>query len=196
MKRKIYKEKYSKKASKKKAEHRQLVDLKWIFTITITAFLISLVFSFVSETLIPNINIFFSIILVLIVILIGVVFDMVGISTTSADVKTFHSMAAKKVRGASLAVYFIKHADKVSSFCNDVVGDICGIISGSAGAAISIIIASKLKIDALLITLPVTALIASLTIGGKAMGKAYAVNKGTLIMYEFSKFMSYFVKNK
>ena len=31
----------------------------------------------------------------------------------------------------------IRNAGRVSSFCNDVIGDICGVISGSAAAVIS-----------------------------------------------------------
>ena len=45
-------------------------------------------------------------------------------------------MAAHKVRGAREAVWMVRNAEKVSSICNDVVGDICGIISGATGALI------------------------------------------------------------
>ena len=99
-------------------------------------------------------------------------------------------MAALKVRGAKVALKFKKNADKVSSFCNDVIGDICGIISGSTGAILAITISSSLQVDALLVSLLVTALIAALTIGGKAMGKSFAVNKSNIILYEFSKIVS------
>ena len=47
--------------------------------------------------------------------------------------RVYHAMSSKKIKGAKKAVSFKKNADKVSSFCNDVIGDICGIISGSAG---------------------------------------------------------------
>ena len=54
MKLKKYKEKYSKKASKKPIKNKRLVDYKWIITVTTLAFLISLVFSFVfSNTTLP-----------------------------------------------------------------------------------------------------------------------------------------------
>jgi hypothetical protein len=38
----------------------------------------------------------------------------------------------------------------------------------------------------------VTALIASITIGGKAMGKSYAINKSEVIIYKFAKIISLF----
>ena len=103
-------------------------------------------------------------------------------------------MATKKVKGAELGVRLIKKAPKVSSFCNDVIGDICGIISGSTGLTIAIIIAEKLNVPLLFVTLIITALIAAMTIGGKAIGKSYAINKSNVILYRFVKVLSIFVK--
>ncbi len=194
MKIKEFKEKYSQKVVKKKVQEKKLVEWKWIGTITVLAFVISFLFSAISEALIPNINLFLSTVLVLVVIAIGVVFDMIGIATTSADIKTFNSMSTKKVKGSNLAIKFIQSADKVSSFCNDVIGDICSIISGSGGAAISIVIASRYNLNVFLVTLIVTATIAGLTIGGKAAGKSFAVNKSDLILYEFAKILSFVYK--
>jgi CBS domain containing-hemolysin-like protein len=101
-------------------------------------------------------------------------------------------MSSRKVKGAKTAVKLIQNADKVSSFCNDVIGDICGIISGSAGSIISVTLASTFSINIFITTLITTAVIASLTIGGKALGKSYAINKNNLILYQFAKFLSYF----
>ena len=61
---------------------------------------------------------------------LGIVFDIIGVAVTAADERPFHSMAAHKTPGAREALGLIRRANKVSSFCNDVVGDICGIISG------------------------------------------------------------------
>ena len=121
---------------------------------------------------------------------------MVGISITVADIKTFNSMATKQVRGSKLAVKLIQNSEKASSFCNDVIGDICGIVSGSAGVALSAILSSTYDINIFTTTLIVTAVIAALTIGGKAIGKATAINKSTLILFEFSKIASCFYKGK
>jgi len=121
---------------------------------------------------------------------LGILFDIIGVSITVADPKTFHSMAAKNVRGAKLAVKLIKNAEKVSSFCNDVIGDICGIISGSTAASISIILSSKLNWNLLVVSLIITALVASMTIGGKAIGKSIAINKSNAIIFRFSSILS------
>ena len=181
---------------RKEKKSKERPDFKWIFKIMALAFVISITFSFISETVLPNVNVIIGILLVIIFILLGVIFDMIGVSVTSADEKPFHSTNSRKVKGAGVAVKFKKSADKVSSFCNDVIGDICGIVSGSAGTIIAIALANSLHVDKFVITLVVTALIASLTIGGKALGKSYAINKSNLILYKFAKFISNFYKVK
>lgn len=191
MEKKKYKEKYSKKVNKKKISNKKLIDIKWIAIITLSAFLISIVFSLLSEIVISNVGTVVSITLLFLVILIGVIFDMIGISVTVADINTFNSMASKRVRGANLAVQFIKNAEKLSSFCNDVIGDICGIISGALSTSISVILVTKFRFNLLLTTLFITGLVAALTIGGKALGKSFAINKSNVILFQFSKLISF-----
>ena len=108
---------------------KEIVDHKWIIKIVISSFIISVIFTLISETVIPNVGIYMGIILTLIFILIGVIFDMIGVAVTTADEAQFHSMATKRVKGANMAIKLKINADKVASFCNDVVGDICGIVS-------------------------------------------------------------------
>lgn len=190
MKKKEYKEKYSKKVVKKPIKNKRLVDYTWVVTITILAFFISLAFSFFSELILNDARCIIAIMVILVFIGIGILFDMIGIAITVADIKTFNSMATKKVKGARLAVSFIKNSEKASSFCNDVIGDICGIISGSAGIALASILSISLNINIFIVTLVITAVIAALTIGGKALGKSAAINKSTIILYDFCKVLS------
>ena len=117
---------------------------------------------------------------------------MIGISVTVADINTFNSMASKRVKGASLAVKFIKNAEKLSSFCNDVIGDICGIISGALSSSISLILSMNFSLNILITTLLITGLVAAVTIGGKALGKSFAINKSNIILFQFSKIVSIF----
>ena len=172
------------------------VDYKWIFKIIIISFAISVFFSFVSEMTIPNFNVVFGIIICLLFIVIGIIFDMIGVSVTASDESVFNSMAAKKMRGAKLAVKFKKNADKVSSFCNDVVGDICGIISGSAGAVIALRLSQVFSINPLIITLLVTGLISAITIGGKALVKGMAIRRSNKILYRFALVLSIFYRSR
>lgn len=175
---------------------KELVDTRWIITIILISFTISFGLSFISEITVPNFNLIVGILVALVFILIGVLFDIIGVSVTAADEKVFHSMNSRKVKGADVAVKFKKNSDKVSSFCCDVIGDICGVISGSTAVTISLLINKATNINILFITLIVTATISAITIGGKAIGKSFAINKCDIILYEFSKFVSNFYKVK
>lgn len=177
---------------KKEKIRKEKVNWKWIITIVLIAFVISFILSFVANTTIPNLSLVFGIIITLIFILIGILFDIIGVAVTTADEAVFHSMNSRKVKGASVAVKFKKNADKVSSFCCDVIGDICGVISGAAGTTIATLLITEYHMNILFTGLILTAVISSLTIGGKAIGKSFAINKSDIILYEFAKLISNF----
>jgi CBS domain containing-hemolysin-like protein len=150
--------------------------------------------SLVSETMIPKINIVFGIIIILTFIFISIIFDMIGVAITAQDETPFHSMASKKVKGSKNSVKLLKNSDKLASICNDVIGDVAGVVSGSAGVLVGTSLAVKYSLNTSFTVLIVTAIIASLTIGGKAVGKSFAINKSNIILYEFAKFISHFYK--
>lgn len=177
---------------KKEKVKKETVDKKWIAIIICLSFVISFFFSLIAQLTIPNLSLWLGIIITLLFILFGILFDIIGVSVTTADEKVFHSMNSRKVKGASVAVKFKKNADKVSNFCCDVIGDVCGIISGAAGTTITAILVTKYDFNLLITGLIIAAIIASLTIGGKAMGKSFAINKSNIILYEFAKFISNF----
>ena len=188
---------YIKKILKKEdKKHKEKSNIKWILLITFLSFTISIVFTFLSESILANANVFIGVLVVIIFILIGILFDMIGVAVTAASEKPFHSMSSKKIRGANIAVIFKKNAPKLSSFCNDVIGDVCGIVSGSAGVYIATYLSDYKLLPSLIASLLITGIIAALTIGGKALGKSMAINKSTFILYEFSKFISYFYNHK
>ena len=93
-------------------------------------------------------------------------------------------MASRKVPGAHEAIKLLRNAERVSSICNDVVGDICGVVSGSASATIAALILANAEIGwPRGISLAMSALVAGLTVGGKAIGKTVAVNSCTEIVH-------------
>ncbi|HHV28612.1 Mg2+ and Co2+ transporter CorB [Acetivibrio mesophilus] len=160
-------------------------NTRWVVLITICAFLLSSSLSFVSSSLLEDVNIFFSILIVLIIVLIGIVFDIIGIAVTSADESPFHAMASRRYYGAKQAIRLIRNANKVSSVCNDVVGDICGVISGTASAFIVFKVArSASGIAVTLVELSFAGFVAALTIGGKAIGKTIAIENSNYIVYK------------
>ena len=179
---------------KKEKVKKENIDKKWIATVVIVAFLTSFTLSFISEMTIPNLSLWLGILVTLFFIFLGIFFDIIGVSVTTADEAVFHSMSSRKVKGANIAVKFKKNADKVSSFCCDVIGDVCGIISGAAGTTIAAILVSQFKFNTLFTSITVAAIIASITIGGKAIGKSFAINKSNIVLYEFAKFISNFYK--
>lgn len=179
---------------KKNNKKKSTVDYNWIIKIVVSSFLISVIFTLISETVIPNVGIIMGAILTLIFILLGVLFDMVGLAVATAEEAQFNSMVAKRVKGAKMALKLKKNAAKVSSFCNDVVGDICGIVSGSTGAVIAIKIVEHYDCNPLIVTLIIMGIISSLTIGGKAIEKGIAMKKSNNILFSFAKVLSLFVK--
>lgn len=181
----------NKRKEKIKKEH---VNIKWIITIVSITFVISFFLSFVAQVAIPNLSLFFGILVTLLFVAIGILFDIIGVAVTSSEESVFHSMNSRKVKGANVAVKFKKNAEKVSSFCCDVIGDICGVLSGAAATTIAAILVTKYDWNILLTSLFITAIISSLTIGGKAIGKSVAINKSDIILYEFAKIISNFYK--
>ena len=110
-------------------------------------------------------------------------FDIIGVAVTSAEEKPFHSMAARKVPGAQDAIRLLRNAERVSSICNDVVGDICGVVSGSASATIAVQVLNNFDFSIpQLVTLLMSALVAGLTVAGKAIGKTVAIKSSTKIV--------------
>ena len=177
---------------KKEKIKKEQVNWKWIITIVCITFIISFLLSIFANNIIPELSLVFGILITLLFIIIGILFDIVGVSVTTAEESVFHSMNSRKVKGANVAVKFKKNAENVSSFCCDVIGDICGVISGAAGTAITAILVTKFNTNLLITGLLVTATISSLTIGGKAIGKSFAINKSEIILYEFAKIISNF----
>ena len=118
------------------------------------------------------------------IIMIGIIFDIIGVAVTSADETPFHSMAARKVPGAQESIRLLRNASKVGSICNDVIGDVCGVVSGSASATIAALVISNVEIGwPRVVTLSMSALVAGLTVGGKAIGKSFAMNSATTIVH-------------
>ncbi|HHW48582.1 MAG TPA: Mg2+ and Co2+ transporter CorB [Clostridiaceae bacterium] len=160
-------------------------NIKWIITITLASFITSALLSFISSAILEDIHSFIAIFVVLIIIFIGIVFDIIGVAVTAADEVPFHAMASRKYYGARQAIRLIRNANKVSSFCNDVVGDICGVISGSASALIIVrLTQNKSPQEAVIASLVVGGLVAALTIGGKAVGKIFAMGYSNYIVYK------------
>ena len=162
-------------------KRRKKFDLRWVITIFFTTIVISGTISFTSSSLMASSGVFAAFLILLVIVLLGILFDIVGVAVTSAEEKPFHSMAAKKVPGAAECIALLRHADRV-------IGDICGVVSGAAAATIAAEILAAFQWSAqTLVSLGMSALVAGLTVGGKALGKSAAMNSCTAIVFAAGK---------
>ena len=158
--------------------------VRWVITIFLVTILISGTISLLSDIVMASSTMVVAFLILLAIILVGIIFDIIGMAVATADEKPFHSMAARKVPGAQEAIALLRNAERVSSICNDVVGDICGVVSGSASATIAAQILSNFEFTwPQIVSLGMSALAAGLTVGGKAIGKSFAVNSCTAIVH-------------
>lgn len=171
-------------SGQKQKQKKKAVNVKWVVTIFLSTVVISALFSTVSNALLGEAALIPAFFILFAIILVGIIFDIIGVSVTAADPKPFHSMAAHRVNGAQEALKMLKNAEKVSSFCNDVVGDICGVISGTASASlVALMLAGVGSGSGGVLEIVMAALVSGLTVGGKAIGKSFAMNQSTKIVH-------------
>ena len=159
-------------------------NIRWVVTIFFITILISGTISLVSDQVMAGSSIVVAFCILLAIIFLGILFDTIGMAVATAEEKPFHSMASRKVPGAQEAIRLLRNAERVSSICNDVVGDICGVVSGSASATIAALILANVESGwPKAVSLVMSALVAGLTVGGKAIGKTIAVQSCTEIVH-------------
>lgn len=180
---------------KEKKEKKDSSEIKWFITIFVLAFVLSIIFSFISTTAIGGLSLIPAIFVLLLVIFIGIVFDIVGVAVTVGKESDFNAMASKKISGAKTSLKLIKNSAKVANVCADVIGDVAGVLSGSISALIAVKMTSSLNLG-FDVQFIISAIVASLTIGGKAIGKGIAQSKSTQIVGFVGKILKIFNKEK
>jgi CBS domain containing-hemolysin-like protein len=156
----------------------------------LVTFIISFIIAYLLQFSLPP---WFMVLILCIVIITGVIFDIIGTAVTAADETPFHAMAADKVRGSRQAVLLIRHADKVANVCNDVVGDISGTIGGALIAGIVLVFSHhKMLLAQDIISAAAIALVAALSVGGRAAGKSYAIENANSIVFKVGKLLAVF----
>lgn len=158
--------------------------------IALGTFIVSILIFIASELLLQSVAFLLGLFLLIIIIFIGILFDIIGVAAAASEESALNAKAATKIYGAREAVYLTKNADKVSSFCNDVIGDISGTISGGIGAALVYqLISSYPDLNKLFISSLMAGMVAALTVGGKAIAKSFAINKSNDILFGVGKFL-------
>ena len=162
-------------------------DFRWLTKIVLISVVASIVFTFTSTEILGRAGFIVSFAMLAVFIVIGIIFDMIGLAVAAAKEAPFHSMAAHREHGAMESLRLIKNADKVTSFCNDVVGDVTGIISGTIAALVAARLMHGLSTENLLFPLLISGVVTGLTVGGKAVGKAFTFNNSTAIVLRVGK---------
>lgn len=167
---------------------------KWILIVFLLTFGLSIFFGFITNIISNKFGLIASIILMLLVTFLGISFDMIGASSLTSNEASFHAKSSKKIKGAKEAITLIKNNDKVSSVCNDIIGDICGIVSGGLGAVVALNIAQKFNLSTTMMSIIITAVVSSLTVGGKAIFKQIAIKYADNILFSVSRLLTIFKK--
>ena len=171
------------------------INYKWVTLTILWTFLLSVVVNAFSSLFISDAGFFTAVIVLLLLIFIGFLFDLVATAMMAADETPFHSMATKRVRAAKQALFLIRNAEKVANFCGDVVGDIVGIASGVAASVIIAKFAmTNPTLGGIIFPLVFTALVAAATVGSKAIGKSFAIRNANGIVYFVAMLMTAFKK--
>lgn len=187
------------KSRKKKKTKTKLMPewLSWGLGVLLLSFALTVIFSFVTEVSIKGSPLYICIIVLIVLLILNLGCDMLANAVLTCQADVFHAMASNKIKGAKRAVTMCRNATKLGSIFADVIGDICGIISGAAGATLVIYIAAEGGTTVELIaSIGVSAVIGALTVGGKALLKHFTIKYNKQIVFGFAKFTTFFKKEK
>ena len=157
-------------------------QIKWFIQVFIMTFILSMLFSYISANGVSNLSLIPAILILILVIGIGIFFDIIGVAVTVANEHEFHAKASKKIEGSKASIKLIRNAPKVANICADVIGDICGVLSVAISALIAMKITEQFGLS-FNIQFILSATVAALTVGGKALGKGVANNNSTKIVH-------------
>ena len=166
----------------------------WVIKAFILTFFLALIISGISNIIVEKCGFIVLLLITIIIILIGIIADIIGTAVLTANEATFHAKASNKIRGARESIKLIKNSSNIANFCNDIIGDICGIVSGSMGTMIAIYTATRLTVNNTLTTHLISSIISSIMVGGKAIGKNIAVKKSDEIIFTVGHILSKFKK--
>ncbi|MFP4016445.1 MAG: hypothetical protein ACLFUI_05385 [Halanaerobiales bacterium] len=167
-------------------------NLKGSLVIAIFTFLIAILVTLSSQTRIQYVSFIPAVLILLVIIFTGILSDMVGVAATVANPSTFNARAAKKIFGARNGLFLVRHADRVASLMCDIVGDICGTVSGAIGIVIVLRIINNWGGSQSILNLLMIGFISALTVGGKAYFKTYGIRKADEIIFYVGKVLAGF----
>ena len=72
-------------------------QIKWFIQVFIMTFILSMLFSYISANGVSNLSLIPAILILILVIGIGIFFDIIGVAVTVANEHEFHAKASKKI---------------------------------------------------------------------------------------------------
>ena len=176
------------KRLKKNSNTNSTTKWTWVIKIFFVTLILASLLSLASEAALRNFSLPLAFLALVFFVFLGILFDTIGVAVATADITPFIAMSSKRVRGAKEGLFLLKRAEIVANICNDVVGDICGIISGAAGGMIVITIVSRSNnLSELVISVILSAMIAGFTVSGKALVKIIAMKDNKEIVLAVGK---------
>lgn len=175
-------------------------SLKWAFPLAVITLVLAAIFSIASTAVLSDANVFSGTAVVIVIILIALFFDIIGVASTASSEAPFHAIASKGMKGAKYSVWLTKNADRVNTFCTDVIGDASAIISGTAASVVVVEMMQLLTNDKsgfveYVVSVIVTSFVAAFTVFVKALGKGFAIKNSTKIIYKVG-FVLYFLEDR
>jgi len=166
-------------------------NIRWVVKVVLISVFASMAFTLASTEVMGRAGNIIAFSVLAAFIIIGLIFDVVGVAVTVAAEAPFHSMATRRERGAQEAIRLIKSADRVASFCNDVIGDVTGIVSGAMAGMIAARLVEGFVAGDIWLPLLISGGVTGLTVGGKAIGKNFAITNSTKIVLKVGKCINF-----
>lgn len=162
----------------------------YTLVVFVSTFFCACTITFISNVVLADMDSFvIGFVLLLAVILLGVAFDIIGTAVSVCGKTHLNAKASRRIPGAKKALLLTRNASRVANICNDVVGDICGTVSGGIGTALAAVLISSGGWAGLLCSVVISGCIAALTVAGKALGKNVAIEQADEIIFGVGKLL-------
>jgi len=164
----------------------------YTLVVFVSTFFCACLISLVSTFVLANMESFWlGFTVLMLVVLIGVFFDIIGTAVSVCGQTHLNAKASRKIPGAKKALLLTRNASRVANICNDVIGDVCGTVSGGIGTALAAVLTTSGGTRGLLVSVGIAGCIAAMTVAGKALGKSFAIEKADHIIFNVGRLLDW-----
>ena len=164
----------------------------YTLVVLVSTFFCACLISLVSTFVLANMESFWlGFTVLMLVVLIGVFFDIIGTAVSVCGQTHLNAKASRKIPGAKKALLLTRNASRVANICNDVIGDVCGTVSGGIGTALAAVLTTSGGTRGLLVSVGIAGCIAAMTVAGKALGKSFAIEKADHIIFNVGRLLDW-----